>query len=171
MSQNLFIVYIFYIYSNMHTEDNFEYFKIQLSKKIYFKYVLYWLTQVKLCSGNKQALKSQWLCTPEFISHSAICSDLWQRVGFHSSHHSGSCEDTAEKGHVPTLLHFSPEVTQTTLTHCPLVRTCHMICLTTQGLELTHLWRAEGTCSEHHRPFQRITLLNSRPTTVVNALP
>ena len=74
----------------MHTEDNFKYFKIQLSKKTYFKYMLHWLRQVKLCSGNKQALTSQWLCTPEFISHSAICSDLWQRVGFCSSHPSGS---------------------------------------------------------------------------------
>lgn len=127
-----FSLYIyFYIYNNMHTEENFKYFKIQLSKTVYFKYMLYWLGQVKLCSGNKWALKSQWLCTPEFISHSSICSGLWQREGFHSSHHSSSHEDTAEKDHVPTLLHFSLEVTQTTFTHCPLVRTCHMICLTT----------------------------------------
>ena len=100
-----------------------------------------------------------------------ICSGLWQREGFHSRHRSGSYEDTAEKGHVPTLLHFSLEVTQITFTHCPLVRTCHMICLTTQGLELMHLRRAEGMCSEHHHPFQRITLLNPRPTTGVNTLP
>ena len=69
MGQKLFIVYIFYIYNNMHTEENFKYFKIQLSKKVYFEYMLYWLGQVKLCSGNKLALKSQWLCIPEFISH------------------------------------------------------------------------------------------------------
>ena len=100
-----------------------------------------------------------------------ICSGLWQREGFPSSHCSGSYEDTAEKGHVPTLLQFSLEVTQTTFTRCPLVRTCHMICLTTQGLELMHLRRAEGMCTERHHPFQRITLLNPRPTTVVNALP
>ena len=37
----------------MHTEENFKYFKIQLSKTVYFKYMLYWLGQVKLCSGNK----------------------------------------------------------------------------------------------------------------------
>ena len=169
MSQKLFIVYIFYIYNNMHTEENFKYFKIQLSKKAYFEYILYWLGQVKLCSGNKWALNLNGFAHQSLFL--TICSGLWQREGFHSRHRSGSYEDTAEKGHVPILLHFSLEVTQITFTHCPLVRTCHMICLTTQGLELMHLRRAEGMCSEHHHPFQRITLLNPRPTTVVNALP
>lgn len=41
-------------------------------------------------------------------------------------------KDTAEKGHVSTLVQFSLEMTQTTLVYSPLVRTSHMTCLTTR---------------------------------------
>lgn len=44
-------------------------------------------------------------------------------------------EDTARKDHVSALSHFSPEMTQTPFAYSPLVRTSHMICVTTRRLK------------------------------------
>ena len=55
-----------------------------------------------------------------------------QEAGSTAENISRSREDTAEKGHAPTLLHFSPEMTQTPFDYSLLIRTSHVTCLTTR---------------------------------------